>query len=335
MLSAPLLALSLLVAICYLPSEGLEGQLYETRPGEPYLKILSQGVFPPERDGNQTLFVLYRTDKEFVSETDLFVYTTSLRRVRRQPPIRREDHYPRTAMRFDDVLVRNTWEYAWRILGTDVLFETVRFPVTRKTITLADPNGTFQERAVSELKIMGETYPSYTVEGGVECYVVEAIPKKEWRPDTHLSKLIYWLDHRAFFPLRIESYDREGNLVRVEVRTARLLNPRLEERGYANHIFLFWDLSADFLSYDIHDTYQYRHWSAQDQAVFFSPDFMRRVWFLGPAKSQARVPSAAEFYLRPALDREKFPQERKIRLSPQLEARIRAQEAARRLVFTE
>lgn len=238
-------------------------------------------------------------------------------------------------MRFDDVLVRSAWEYTWRLLGTDVLFETVRFPVTRKTITLADPGGTFQDRAVNELKIMGEVYPFYTAAGGVECYVVVAIPKKEWRPESYLSKLIYWLDRQAFFPLRIESYDREGNLILVEVRTARLLNPRLEERGYASHIFIFWDLSQDFLSYDVHDTYQYRSWSAQDQAVFFSPDFMRREWFLGPARSQAGVPSAAEFYLRPALDREKFPQERPIRLSPRLAARIRAQETAGRLVFKE
>ncbi|MBI3301604.1 MAG: hypothetical protein HYZ72_05955 [Deltaproteobacteria bacterium] len=133
--------------------------------------------------------------------------------------------------------------------------------------------------------------------------------------------------------LRIESYDREGTLARVEVRIARLLNPRLGERGYTSHIFLFWDLAQDYLSYDIHDTYQDRHWSAQDTEVFFSPDFMRREWFLGPPKSQAGIPSAAEFYLRPALDREKFPHERTISISPQLETRIRAQDAAGRLVF--
>jgi hypothetical protein len=38
---------------------------------------------------------------------------------------------------------------------------------------------------------------------------------------------------------------------------------------------------------------------------------------------------------QPAVYREKFPQERQIVLSPQLEARIRAQEKAGRLVFEE
>jgi hypothetical protein len=43
--------------------------------------------------------------------------------------------------------------------------------------------------------------------------------------------------------------------------------------------------------------------------------------------------SPDEFYLRPSLDPEKFPEERKIVLSPELEARIQAQEQAGRLVF--
>ncbi len=56
---------------------------------------------------------------------------------------------------------------------------------------------------------------------------------------------------------------------------------------------------------------------------------------MAPLKSQATVPNPETFFLRPALYREKFPQERQIVLSPQLEARIRAQEVAGRLVFEE
>ena len=52
-----------------------------------------------------------------------------------------------------------------------------------------------------------------------------------------------------------------------------------------------------------------------------------------PLKSQATGPTPDTFFLRPALFREKFPQERQIGLSPPLEARIRAQEAAGQLVF--
>ena len=52
-------------------------------------------------------------------------------------------------------------------------------------------------------------------------------------------------------------------------------------------------------------------------------------------KSQATVPDPKTFFLRPAVYPEKFPQERKIVLSPQLEARLDAQEKTGHLVFEE
>jgi hypothetical protein len=119
----------------------------------------------------------------------------------------------------------------------------------------------------------------------------------------------------------------------IEERTGPLVNPELGSRGYEGHFFLSWDIPQDLLSYDIHDAYRPQSWSAADQAVFFSPDFLRRVWFVAPLKSQATVPDPATFFLRPALYREKFSQERQILLSPQLEARIRAQKTAGQLVF--
>lgn len=67
---------------------------------------------------------------------------------------------------------------------------------------------------------------------------------------------------------------------------------------------------------------------------FFSPDFMRRGWFPVPLKTQAGVSEPEEFFLRPHLYRDKFPTERTIRLSPDLEARIQAQEKAGHIVFT-
>jgi len=42
-----------------------------------------------------------------------------------------------------------------------------------------------------------------------------------------------------------------------------------------------------------------------------------------------------QYFLRPTLDRDKFPDARKIALSPELEAKIQAQEVAGHLVFQE
>jgi hypothetical protein len=182
---------------------------------------------------------------------------------------------------------------------------------------------------------MGRDYPAYTPEGGVACYVVEARTREDWIPDYYAPKILYWLDQQTFFPLRIEEYNAEGVLTYVEDRTAHLVNPDLGNKGYEAHIFLSWDISQDIMSYDVHDAYRPQIWSVADQQVFFSPDFLRRVWFVAPLKSQATMPNPEAFFLRPALYRDKFPQERQIMLSPQLEARIRAQETAGQLVFEE
>lgn len=56
--------------------------------------------------------------------------------------------------------------------------------------------------------------------------------------------------------------------------------------------------------------------------------------FLAPLKFVEEIRSPEEFYLRPHLFREKFPQDRRIEIPAEPEARIRAQEEAGRLVFT-
>jgi hypothetical protein len=52
-----------------------------------------------------------------------------------------------------------------------------------------------------------------------------------------------------------------------------------------------------------------------------------------PLKTQSLVNSPAEFFLRLRLYEGKFPQERQIDLTPDVEARIRAQETGGHLVF--
>lgn len=52
-------------------------------------------------------------------------------------------------------------------------------------------------------------------------------------------------------------------------------------------------------------------------------------------KTQATVRRPEECFLRPHLYREKFPEERKLIISPEVEARIQAQDTAGRWVFTE
>jgi hypothetical protein len=318
--------------VAYPAPEGAAGELAR-KPGEEVYRQLTQHLYPPESYSSQTLVIRYRTDKQFVKKEDSFSYSPALRRVRHQNSLRRNDRYPQMAMTFDDSSGRTAWEFSWTLLGTDVLFETVRFPVTRPRVTITKADGTYQETATKELKLMGDDYAFYTPAGGVECYVVEARTREDWLPDYHASRVLYWLDRHAFYPLRIETYDRDGKLSRVEVRLTKLVHTALGERGYSPFILVYWDLATDLMTYNIRDGIQLVRWSPEDTLAFFSPDFMRRQWYLSPVRSYLGVDRPEEFFLRPGLELGKFPEHRAIQLSAELEERVRAQDAAGRLVF--
>jgi len=313
----------------------LEGAAVELakKPGEEVYRQLTQQLFPPEAYSSQTLVIRYRTDQQFTKKEDMFAYSPALRRVRHQNSWRRNDRYPQMAMTLDDASGRAAWEYSWTVLGTDVLFETVRFPVTRPRVTITEADGTYRERATKDLKLMGDDYPLYTPAGGVECYVVEARAREDWLPEYHASGVLYWLEKHSFYPLRTETYDRDGKLSRVEVRLTKLVHTSLGERGYSPFMQVYWDLATDLVTYNIRDGIRLMHWSAADALTFFSPDFMRRQWYLVPVRSYLGVDRPEEFYLRPGLELGKFPEHRAIQLSAALAERIRAQDAAGRLVF--
>jgi hypothetical protein len=317
----------------YLPGDGVPGQIYQTTPGEDYYRMVFFYTSPPEFLGAQDLWVLYRTDQSATTKLDYFAYAPSLRRVRRLPQPRRGERFPNNVQSFDDIVGRDAWEFSWRFLGSDVLHETVRFPNTRTTITLASGEEKLTDVPTAQLKMMGDAYPFYTAAGGVECYVVEAVTKSDWLPNYPAAKMIYWLDRHYFYPLRIEQYDHDGRLEIVEVRVAKLENPALQERGYAALITHYYDLALDLMSYSIHDAHLVKEWSAEDREVMFGPDFMRRGWLMHPLKTQALVGAPAEFFLRPLLYPDKFPQARKVEPAAEVAARIRAQEAAGHLVF--
>ena len=311
---------------------GVPAQIHAT-PGKDYYRMVFYYTSPPESLGAQDLWVLYRTDQKATTKLDYFAYVPSLRRVRRLPQPRLGERFPNSVQSFDDIVGRDAWEFSWKLLGTDVLFETVRHPNTRPVITLATPEGKFTDIPVSQLKMMGDTYPFYTTAGGVECYVIEGVTREDWLPNYSASKIIYWLDRHYFYPLRIEQYDKEGRLTIVEVRVAKQENPALKDKGYAALVSLYYDLSLDLMSYSIHDAHLVKEWSEKDREVVFGPDFMRRQWLMYPLKTQAFVNAPAEFYLRPLLYDGKFPQARKIEVAPDVMARIRAQETAGHLVF--
>jgi hypothetical protein len=312
--------------------EGVPGQLF-TIPGKDYMRTFYYFTYPAKREGTQGMWIYRRTSKAQKTRFDSFMYSPSLRRVRRSPQPRRDTPMPGSVQSVDDLLARDAWEFSWRILGTDVLYETVRFPVTRPVLTLSRADGTTYDVATADIRIMGEAYPFYTPEGGVECYVLVAEPRREWLPDYAASKLVYWIDKHYSYPLRIEQYDSQGKLLSVQVRLARHDNPALGRDGYANFVSLYWDPRVDLMNYSLHDAHRVLEWTDGEKAVIFSPDFMRRRWLKYHRRTHAVILSPEQFFLRPSLEAGKWPEERPMHLAPDLEARIRAQDTAGHLVF--
>ena len=78
-----------------------------------------------------------------------------------------------------------------------------------------------------------------------------------------------------------------------------------------------------------------RQWTEKDKEIYFTPDFMRRVWFPVPMKTLATIHVPEDFFLRPHLSLEKFPEDRKLIIAPEVEARIKTQDEAGQVVFTQ
>ena len=325
--------------IFYVPNakggQGFEGELYATEPGEPTRKITGQNFYPPEDLGNQMFLTQYRAGGDSATRWDMFVYSPSLRRVRRQPQPRRGDKLAQGAESFDDIFGRDPWEFSWKLIGADTLYQTVRFPNTRPTVTLGKSDGTLHDVATDQIKMMGDDYAFYTKDGGVDCWVLETTVKEDWLPNYYAPKIIYWLDKHSFYPLRMEQYGRDGNLIFVETRIATHRNPNMGNKGYSILFNHYWDVPLDYMRYSVHDTHHLKEWSAEDQEVFFSPGVLSRVWYFAQRKSQSEVLKPEEYFLRPTINQEKFPTHRKIKLSEDIKAKIRAQDEAGHLVFTD
>ena len=314
-------------------SVGVQGQI-ETEPGDVYMRMIHYYTYPPRIAGQQHLWQVRRSDKKLKTRLDMFVYTPGLRRVRRIPQPQRDVPFANNAQSFDSIVGRDAWEFSLRLLGADVLHETVRFPDTRPNITLRRADGSYYQKAVADIKLMGDEYSQYTKSGGVPCFVLEAKPKQEWLGNYNDRKLVIWVDQQSFYPLRLESYDASGDLILVEDRIAWLANPDMGEQGYSKFVTTYYDPRVDLMSYTLHDAPQVIQIPAEEGNLVFRPDFMRRNWLKSPLrKSQALVEAPEQYYLRPHLYLDKFPETRTIEIPDYLERRIALQEDAGHMVF--
>jgi len=291
--------------------EGFAEKLYKLKPGDIEVQHLLVWDFPPEERGRGLLLQDIKDTPDSAREQERWMYYNSLRRVRRIQGGSGQDNLLETDFTYDDDIMRDTWEHSHKIIGIDTVYEV---------------NG--------RQKFMGEKGP-YTKDGGVECYVVLSKPGTPWcnRDDYYLSQWVTWYDRHTFAAIRMEQWDKKGNLFKIHGKCydnweAMSQQPRDNRDQLKRMEWYAWDLDID------HET-----WARINPPSLFNADCPERIFTVREMKHQRawrddmknvpRLKHADELPPRPPLWPNKFPKYRKVVIPDDLKEKIRKEKRQR------
>ena len=321
-----------------LTPDTLRDYLYKWPEDYVYLWVLERYYTPKRSRFSKVLQNAYRTGKNYPQYSDKWSYACNSQKTAPMGNCSYSDqYYLYKDYNYGDTLMI-PWYYTWRFLGTDILYEgdIVRFPKTRKEIEIRGWDGKSEKRDVRDITIMGHDYPAYTKDGGVPCYVVEGTANNEFFKPQH-KKIILWVDMYACRELRRERYDLDNNLEAIMEARNRLELKDKDRWGYSILIYLAWDLRIDHMSvnhYDFHRPPKSFNGGTEDPEEYFRPNpvFMCSEMFPVPFSTMIFT-DPEQFYLRPKLMTDKFPQDRNIQVPENTLKLIDAQNKAEQLVF--
>jgi len=284
--------------------DGFAQKLYSLKPGDVEVKHYLLYDFPPEERGRGLLMWDIKDDPQSRQEQERWIYYTSLRRVRRVMGAEGEDNILEADLTYDDDIMRDTWEHSHKLIGIDTLYE-----------------GNGRE------KFMGEDGP-YTEDGGVECYVVLSKPGAPWaeRKDYYLSQWVTWYDRHTFAAVRMEQWDKKGNLFKIHIKCydnwgKMSSQPRDNRDQLLRMEWYVWDLDID------HET-----WARLNPPSYFDIDCPDDIFTVRHMKNQRfwrddlktipRLKHAEEMPPKPHLWPEKFPAHRTVVIADDLKKKI-------------
>lgn len=291
--------------------DGFKEKLYKLKPGDIETKHLIVYDFPPEERGRGLLLQDIKDSPTSGREQERWIYYNSLRRVRRVQGGSGEDNLLETDFTYDDDFMRDTWEHSHKMIGIDVLYESS-----------------------GRKKFMGAKGP-YTADGGVECYVVLSEPGTPWAPDKeyYLSRWVTWYDRHTFAIVRIEQWDKKGNLFKIHCKSydnwaAMAKQPRDNRDQLVRMEWYAWDLDLDHES-----------WARLNPPTRFNVDCPEQEFTVRYMKNQRswrddlntvrRLKSAEELPPKPPLWPEKFTKYRNVVIPDDLKKKIAGEKRSR------
>ncbi|OGW15509.1 MAG: hypothetical protein A3G93_09700 [Nitrospinae bacterium RIFCSPLOWO2_12_FULL_45_22] len=164
---------------------------------------------PPEIRGLAQLVVKYDNAPGKWKDPDRYSWVPALRRVRRSAGGDRQDDTLGFPASNDDNGERQFWEYTYEIIAEDVLYEVNGI---KGHDILGDPKVIVDNPVYPGQGVWGDSQNPYREDGGIECWVVKAIPKD---PNYYLGYILYWIEKHTKLQLHEEQYDHEGNYVRI------------------------------------------------------------------------------------------------------------------------
>jgi hypothetical protein len=286
-------------------------KLYKLKPGDIETKHLIIYDFPPEERGRGILLWDVKDSPDSRTEQDRWIYYNSLRRVRRVQGGAGQDNLLETDFTYDDDFMRDTWEHTHKLIGIDTIYEI---------------NG--------RKKFLGDAGP-YTPDGGVECYVVLSKPGAPWAPskDYYLSQWVTWYDRHTFVAVRIEQWDKKGNLFKIHGKCYDNWDkmcrvPRDKRDELVRMEWYGWDLDIDHESWARLVPPTKFHIDCPEEV--FTVRFMQdqRLW-RDDFKNVPRLESPEQLPPKPPLWPEKFPKYRNVVIPDDLQKKIAGEKRSR------
>jgi len=172
-------------------------------------KFIFKVVAPEDARGLSTMTWRYFDDDK---SDDIWIFLTSLRKVRRMSDASKQDSFLGTDHHYDDISLKIPI-YNYKFLKSEV----------------------FQVKDDDIFGLEKENLKRFINGVGRECWVIEATPKKSW----YFAKRISWQDKENYIEYKQLKYDKKGRLIITRASEVSLVQEAPNTSGAKDYYIIF------------------------------------------------------------------------------------------------